>query len=324
VAFFDLSLESLREYRPEVAEPADFDEFWAATLKEARGFDLDATFEPVETGLTMVRSYDVTFRGFGGHPIKGWLTVPLLGDGPFPIVVQYQGYNGGRGLPQQHIGWPNVGYAHLMMDTRGQGSGWMIGHTADPVGSGPQVAGFMTRGISAPETYFYRRVFTDAVRAIEAARVAPGVDGSRVAVHGGSQGGGIAIAAAGLVGDLVAALPDVPFLCHFERAVGLTDADPYAEIARYLTVHRQAEQQVRTTLSYFDGVSFARRATAPALFSTALMDQICPPSTVFAAYNAWGHADRDIKVYTFNGHEGGSYEQSVEHASWLGSRVLRG
>jgi len=321
VAFFDLPLESLRDYRPEVAEPADFEEFWATTLKEARAFDLDPVFEPIETGLTMVRSYDVTFRGFGGHPIKAWLTVPLLGDGPFPIVVQYQGYNGGRGLPHQQIGWPNVGYAHLMMDTRGQGSGWMIGHTADPVGSGPQAAGFMTRGISAPETYFYRRVFTDAVRAVEAARVAPGVDGSRVAVHGGSQGGGIAIAAAGLVADLVAALPDVPFLCHFERSVGLTDADPYAEIARYLTVHRHAEQQVRTTLSYFDGVNFARRATAPALFSTALMDQICPPSTVFAAYNHWGNADKDIRVYTFNGHEGGSYDQSVVHASWLRDRV---
>jgi cephalosporin-C deacetylase len=321
MAFFDKSLDELRAYRPDVAEPADFAEFWATTLKEARAFDLDPVFEPIETPLTMVRSYDVTYRGFGGHPIKAWLTVPLYGDGPFPIVVQYQGYNGGRGIPEQQIGWPNVGFAHLMMDTRGQGSGWLIGHTPDPVGSGPQHAGFMTRGITDPETYYYRRVFTDAVRAVDAARVAPGVDGSRVAVNGASQGGGIAIAAAGLVPDLVGALPDVPFLCHFERAIGLTDADPYAEIARYLTVHRRAEQQVRTTLSYFDGVNFAKRATAPALFSTALMDQICPPSTVFAAYNAWGSSDKNIRVYTFNGHEGGSYDQSVEHAKWLGGHV---
>ncbi|NUR72014.1 MAG: prolyl oligopeptidase family serine peptidase [Hamadaea sp.] len=324
MAFFDLSLESLRDYRPDVAEPADFDEFWAATLKEARAFDLDPVFEQVETGLTMVTSYDVTFRGWGGHPIKAWLTVPRFGDGPFPIVVQYQGYNGGRGIPQQQIGWPNYGYAHLMMDTRGQGSGWLIGHTPDPVGSGPQHAGFMTRGITDPAEYYYRRVYTDAVRAIETARVAPGVDGTRVAVGGGSQGGGITIAAAGLVGGLVGALPDVPFLCHFERAIGLTDADPYAEIARYLTVHRRNEEQVYRTLSYFDGVNLARRATAPALFSTALMDQICPPSTVYAAYNAWNSADKDIRVYRFNGHEGGSYDQSVEHATWLGSRVLRG
>lgn len=321
MAFFDLSLDELQAYKPEITEPADFDEFWAATLKEARGFDLDATFEPVDTELTMVHVYDVTFRGYGGHPVKGWLSVPKLGEGPFPVVVQYHGYNGGRGLPHQHVGWPNVGFAHLSMDTRGQGSGWAIGHTADPVGSGPQQGGFMTRGITAPETYYYRRVYTDAVRAVEAARVAPDVDPTRVAVHGGSQGGGISIAAAGLVADLVAVLPDVPFLCHFERAVGLTDADPYAEIVRYLTVHRFEERVVRETLSYFDGVAFAKRATAPALFSTALMDAVCPPSTVFAAYNHWAHEDKDIRVYPFNGHEGGSFDQSVLHASWLRDRV---
>jgi cephalosporin-C deacetylase len=116
-------------------------------------------------------------------------------------------------------------------------------------------------------------------------------------------------------------MPDVPFLCHFERAVGLTDTDPYAEIVRYLTVHRHKEPTVRSTLSYFDGVAFARRATAPALFSTALMDQICPPSTVFAAYNAWAGPDKDIRVYTFNGHEGGSFDQNNEHLFWLRDRI---
>ena len=32
----DLTLPELREYRPEVAEPADFDEFWASELAAAR------------------------------------------------------------------------------------------------------------------------------------------------------------------------------------------------------------------------------------------------------------------------------------------------
>ena len=46
-------------------------------------------------------------------------------------------------------------------------------------------------------------------------------------------------------------------------------------------------EQVFKTLSYFDGVNFAARAHAPALFSVALMDAVCPPATVFAAYNAY-------------------------------------
>lgn len=324
MAFFDLAPADLEQYRPDVREPDDFAAFWSATLSAADAAGFAPTFDPVPTGLSLVRSYDVTFSGYAGQPIRAWLTVPAVGDGPFPAVVGYVGYNGGRGLAHQHLLWPSAGYVHLVMDTRGQGSGWARGDTPDPEGSAPQLAGFMTRGIGDPETYFYRRVYTDAVRAVAAVRSHPLVDATRVAVTGGSQGGGLALAVAGLVPDLAAALPDVPFLCHFERAIGFTDTDPYAEIARYLAVHRGAEERVRRTLSYFDGVNFAKRANAPALFSTALMDDVCPPSTVFAAYHAYPAADKEIRVYPFNGHEGGSFDHTEAQLAWLPKRLTAG
>ena len=81
-----------------------------------------------------------------------------------------------------------------------------------------QFPGSMTKGILDPKHYFYRRVFTDAVRAIETARSHDAVDATQIAVTGGSQGGGITIAAAGLVPDVAVAMPDVPFLCHYRRA----------------------------------------------------------------------------------------------------------
>jgi cephalosporin-C deacetylase-like acetyl esterase len=37
----DLSYEELIDYRPAVAEPADFDTFWNDTIAETRAFDLD-------------------------------------------------------------------------------------------------------------------------------------------------------------------------------------------------------------------------------------------------------------------------------------------
>ena len=158
------------------------------------------------------------------------------------------------------------------------------GDTSDtaPEGAGPQYPGFLTRGITSPATYYYRRVFTDAVRAVEAAREHPLVDGRRIIASGGSQGGGIALAVAGLATGIAAACIDVPFLCHYRRAIELTDEDPYAELRRYLATHRGSVESTFRTLSYFDGLSFASRATAPAIFSVALMDQICPPSTVYA------------------------------------------
>lgn len=314
---FDMPLDELRRYRPEVTEPEDFDAFWEKTLSAAREHDLDARFTPVEAQLSTVDVFDVTFAGFGGHPVKGWLILPAGTTEPLPAVVEYIGYGGGRGLPHERLLWSAAGFAHFVMDTRGQGSGGSAGDTPDPVGSGPAYPGYMTRGIEDPHEYYYRRVFTDGVRAVEAARAHPLVDSSRVAAVGGSQGGGITLAVGGLVPDLAAIAADVPFLCDFPRATTLTDRPPYREIALYMKAKRGVEERVFRTLSYFDGVHFAARGTAPALFSAALEDMTCPPSTVFAAHNAYAGAERSMEVYSFNDHEGGGpYQQSVQ-LRWL-------
>ncbi len=319
---FDLDISALEIYRPDVREPGDFDAFWSDTLAASRRADGAVTLEPVATALRTIDTFDVTFPGFAGEPVKGWLWIPRDADRPLPAVVEYNGYGGGRGLPHERLAWASAGYAHLFMDTRGQGGGWGSGgDTADPHGSGPASPGFMTRGIDSPLDYYYRRVYVDAVRAVDAVRDLELVDPARVAVTGASQGGGIALAVAGLVEGLVAAMPDVPFLCHFRRAVGLTDHDPYHEIVRYLSVNRGRTERVFDTLSYFDGANFARRVTASALFSVALLDPICPPSTVYAAYNRIAADDKRISVYDFNQHEGGQAYRWPEQVSFLGERI---
>jgi cephalosporin-C deacetylase len=85
---------------------------------------------------------------------------------------------------------------------------------------------------------------------------------------------------------------------------------------RYLTIHRGSVDTAFHTLSYFDGVNFAARAKASALFSVALMDNICPPSTVYGAYNAYA-GDKAIESYTFNNHEGGGVFHERRQVEWL-------
>ena len=324
MSYFDLTEDQLKVYKPDRNEPADFDAFWAATLAESREFPLAAEFKPVDYGLSVLETLDVTFNGYGGQPVKGWLNLPKGREGRLPCVVEYIGYGGGRGFPMDWLIWASAGYAHFIMDTRGQGSTWLPGDTPDPepAGSNPHHPGFMTRGILDPATYYYRRVFTDAVRAIEAACAHEAVDPDRIAVRGVSQGGGIALAAAGLSPKVRAALPNVPFLCHYRRAIELIDTIPYVEITRYLKVHRDCEDRVFSTLSYFDGVNFAARAKAKALFSVGLMDDICPPSTIFAAYNHYA-GEKDIRIWRFNMHDGGGTHQVVDEIKFLGEIVRK-
>ena len=101
VPYFDLPLEQLRTYRPDLAEPDDLDSFWQTTLAEARTHDLDATFEPVDTGLAVIETFDVAFSGFGGDRIRGWFHRPVATATPMPAVVEFLGYGGGRGLPHE-------------------------------------------------------------------------------------------------------------------------------------------------------------------------------------------------------------------------------
>ncbi|NEN07948.1 acetylxylan esterase [Diaminobutyricibacter tongyongensis] len=317
----DLNLDDLVDFRPTVAEPGDFDAFWTRTLDESRRLASAPTLTPAPTPITELIVDDLRFGGFGGERVAGWVTRPR-GEGRRPVVIEYVGYNGGRGLPGERVLWALAGYVHVVMDTRGQGSGWGTGgDTPDPHGSGPAAAGFMTRGIDDPDTYYYRRVFTDAALLVDAVSTLDFVDPDRIAVTGGSQGGGIANAAAALAPAVKAVMPDVPFLAAFRRGAEIATSDPFGEIARYLAVHRAEVDRVFETLSYFDGVNFARRITVPALFSVALMDDIVPPSTIFAAYNHLASTDRTIAVYEFNGHEGGLTHQWQRQAAWLADRL---
>jgi len=121
---------------------------------------------------------------------------------------------------------------HVLIDTSGQGSIWVSGgHTPDPHGSGPGSAGFLTRGILSREIpNYHRRLYTDAVRLVDAVCGLNFVDPDQIAVPGESQGGGIVIAV--------------------EAAPGL----PITEIARYLATHRADPEPIFATLAHFDRV----------------------------------------------------------------------
>ncbi len=324
MAQFDLPLEELVNYSPERIEPPDFDDFWRQSLDEAREQRGPTVLHPVESDLRTLEALDVRFSGYGGQPIRAWLLLPAHRSEPLPTIVEFLGYGGGRGSPLDWLVWASASYAHFVMDTRGQGSSWLAGDTPDvePAGSNPQYPGFLTRGILDPRTYYYRRVFVDATMALDAAREHPSVDPARVVVAGTSQGGGIALAAAALDPSVRAALIDVPFLTHFRRALEVTDEAPYSELRHYLAIHRLQEEQVFRTLGYFDGRHFAARASAPALFAVGLEDQVTPPSTVFAAFNAYA-GPKQIKVWPYSGHDASEHEHLVEQFHFLDGLGLR-
>ena len=185
----------------------------------------------------------------------------------------------------------------LATDVRGQG-----GESGDASGyPGGHAPGFMTMGIGDPQHYYYRGAYVDTVRAIDVLAAQPQVDAQRIGAAGGSQGGALTLAVAALDRRVRAAVAEIPFLCHFRRATTLVNTAPFKEIADYFRRTGADEEQVFRTLSYFDCMNLAPRIVAPTLITAGLMDEVCPPSTVFAAYNHIS-APRQIVVSTFGVH----------------------
>ena len=168
--------------------------------------------------------------------MAAWLLRPRGAEGPLPVVVTYIGYSGGRGLPTSTCSGPRPATPSSSSTPAARATTPRTAATGD----GTQWAeGFMTRGIDSPEHYYYRRLMTDCVRAVDAVARA-----ARPSTRSGSSSPAAARAAAspspspGWSPDRVAAvLPDVPFLCHFRRAAGSPARGRTRRSSAYLRWH---------------------------------------------------------------------------------------
>jgi cephalosporin-C deacetylase len=293
----DMPLEQLRQYRPSLNREADFDAFWNSTISEALRQPLHAELIPYDLPAKHLQCYAVRFDGFGGGRIAGWYLRPQQ-TGKFPALMHYHGYSARAARPLDLLQYASQGMCVLSMDCRGQ-NGSSQDLSAAP--EGHQI-GWMTKGIRDPRAYYYRYVYADAVRALELLAGRDEVDENRIAMTGVSQGGGITLAVAALSERPILALPDIPFLCDFRRAVAITPTNPCMEVAFFLKAHPHLYEQAFRTLSYVDCMNLASKIRCRTVISNCLWDDICPPSTIYAAYHHMT-CEKSIEIYPFHKHE---------------------
>ncbi|MGE6631972.1 acetylxylan esterase [Bacillus sp. NPDC077027] len=296
---FDLPLEQLKTYKPEKTARRDFSEFWRKSLEALAEVEAEPILDPFPYPAKGVNVYRLTYKSYGDSRIEGWYAVPDQ-EGPHPALVRFHGYDGSYdGAIHDIVNWALHGYATFGMLVRGQG-----GSEDTTVTPGGHALGWMTKGILSKETYYYRGVYLDAVRALEVIRSFSETDNGRIGVIGGSQGGALALAAAALSDIPKVVVADYPYLSNFERAIDVALQEPYLEINSYFRRNSdpQVEKMALETLSYFDLINLAAWVKQPTLIAIGLVDEVTPPSTVFATYNHL-ETEKEIKVYRYFGHE---------------------
>lgn len=304
MAQIDLPLEELKKYLGTNPRPADFESFWKTGLAELGAVDPQIKIVPDDTvRAPYAESSDLYFTGPGGARIHAKL---LRGKGEQttrPAVLHFHGYSSRSGDWFGLLPYAAPGYTVAAMDCRGQG-----GLSEDVAsGPGPTVRGHLIRGLNeAPDKLYYRNVYLDAALLAKIVMEMPEVDEERVAVTGGSQGGGLSIACAALEPRIRKAAVIYPFLCDFRRTwdldLGTLASEDMKYYFRMYDPNHEREEDVFTKLGYIDNQHLAGWVEAEVLMAITLRDESCPPSTQFAAYNKMRSPKR-LLLYPDYGHE---------------------
>ncbi len=289
------------EYECSVRKPSDFDDFWDGVLRDAALIPLNAetVVDPLRTSDEL-ETYQVFYDSLDGVRVAAWYCLPTERQGPLPVVVFMPGYQSDPAIPKD---WARRGYAALTAAPRGK--------LRSNAQFNPGYPNLLTHNIIDRNTYSYRGFYVDAWRTIDYLLTRPEVDADRIGVAGSSQGGGLAVTTAAMRQEVKVASAGAPYLCGFMDAIALTNTYPYQEITDYLRLHPDSTSAVERTLAYFDGISFADRIASPIMVNIGLQDNVCPPETGYALYNAIASERKKLHVYDGHGHEAGRYRHTA-------------
>jgi cephalosporin-C deacetylase len=260
------------------------DDFWRATRDRLAREPMDALVEAVSEPLPH-KKFKVTLRSFGGARIRAWLALPVQGEAPakpWPVLITAPGYGGS----QQGVMLSECqrGYAVLQIFPRGQGESAELS---------PIKGDKLTSHLDQPEGAYYQGAYADIMRGIDFAVSRDDLDHDRIALVGGSQSGGIALAVAAIDPRVKAVVVHVPFLCDFRLAA----RTPGSLVKALLDKAGRNDEAALRTLDYFDACQLAPRLRVPVLMSAGGRDKLCPEATIRSVYERLPGREKTLKFY---------------------------
>lgn len=270
------------EIRESAPEPADFDAFWQRQREALNRVPIQAERKEIpvpERFKGKVIGYDVKVQCAGPKPVSGYLCMPAdARKGSLPAEVTFHG----AGVRSANARFGN-GLRAISFDVNAHGI-----ENGKPkefylaLNKG-ELKNYRHQNKDNRDEFYFKGMYLRVMRALDYVKSLPEWDGKTLIVRGSSQGGGQSIVAAALDPQVTLCAAGVPALGdHAGRLAGRRPGWPQL-------VNRKnpsgPDRMVIETGKYFDNVYFAKRIRCETWFSTGFVDFVCPPTSVYAAYN---------------------------------------
>lgn len=279
---------SVDKIKPYTQEPQDFRSFWQKNVEELKQVPMSYTKELYKDYCTdKIDCYLVKLQiDKMGHSMYGFLFYPKNAQpGKHPVVLCPPG----AGIktikdPMRNKYYAENGFVRFEVEIHGLDpriSSETFGEISRAFND--RNGGYLTNGLENKDIYYMKHVYVGLVRCIDFLTSLPEWDGKNVAVQGGSQGGALAIIAAGLDSRVTQCVANHPALSDMAGYAAKGGTGGYPHFCRQPQI--LSNKDCLNTLAYFDVVNFARYVKAPTYLTWGYNDVTCPPTTSYAVWN---------------------------------------
>ena len=270
------------QIKPSLPVPEDFDAFWTEQKQKLARVPVNAKLTPVKSPQEKVECFDLQ-ADCVGMPVSGYFARPASAKArSLPIILTVQGAGVRNSSRESTAGWARDGFLAMDINAHGIPNGKPAQYYEELANG--DLKDYRIRGRESRETVYFLGMFLRVLRALDFLTAQPEWDGRTVIVHGSSQGGAQSFAAAGLDSRVTFFAAGVPAMCdHSGAAVRRISGWPKLVPEG---PDGKPDGKILEVARYYDAMNFATRATAAGIVTVGFIDTTCPPTSVYAAYNA--------------------------------------
>lgn len=269
------------EIKPSLPAPDDFDAYWDRQKKILSEIPMNIKLTPIKSGAAGVKMFDVQADSFNGK-MSAYMAYPENAKAKsLPAIVTTHGAGVRSSSYGGVMAWAKRGFIALDFNAHGLLNGKPDKFYSD-LAKG-ELKGYPLKNCEDRDTVFFRTLYMRLMRAMEVVMAQPQWDGKNLMVCGGSQGGGQAIVAGGLNPKVTVVAAMFPAICdHSGAAIGRTTGWPhFTRLDSNGNYNKKATEAAR----YIDAVNFAPRIKGNVVYMINYADNVCEPTSCYAAYN---------------------------------------